>query len=326
MGNGGERRELGTTPQSYRHSDVCFEMGSDESHFNVSLIVRGKDTRVHKPQFLKRKEGRSVEPTRHRSLPCLRPLPLGQTGSQQAFIESYLGETVWEDWTWLRGFNVAERIHRVWEDSTLKGLNVAERIQHGWEDSTWLRGFNVKIQCGWEDWTWLRGLNVVERIQHDGEASTWLRELNVVERIQRGWEDSTWLRGFKVQGRLPCAEWKYVVSVTTLCDGLPIGIRLSCFTFFLLLFLYFLYILSFLFIIKNVFLFGCWLTHPRHPSSVWFTSRWYLLAREYPYTPPSVSLKFPPLLPKTDLLVYVKHTAVGVLWTCSKYRFKGTNV
>ena len=50
-GKGGKGRELEPTPQCYHHCDACFEMGSDESHFNVSLIVRGKDTRVHKPQL-----------------------------------------------------------------------------------------------------------------------------------------------------------------------------------------------------------------------------------------------------------------------------------
>ena len=44
---------------------TCIKMGSDESHFNVSLIVRDKVTRPC-PQtttFLKRKESRnSIEP------------------------------------------------------------------------------------------------------------------------------------------------------------------------------------------------------------------------------------------------------------------------
>ena len=42
-------------------NDSCIKMGSDESHFNVSLTVRGKVTREC-PQtttFLKRKESRS---------------------------------------------------------------------------------------------------------------------------------------------------------------------------------------------------------------------------------------------------------------------------
>ena len=57
------------------------KMGSDESHFNVSLIGRDKVTiidSVHKPQLLKRKESRSgIEPRSFR-LPALQ---LGQTGS-----------------------------------------------------------------------------------------------------------------------------------------------------------------------------------------------------------------------------------------------------
>ena len=62
----------------HHQNDSCTKMGSDESHFNVSLTVRGKVTRQC-PQtttFLKRKESQSrVQP---RSF-CL---PLGQTGSR----------------------------------------------------------------------------------------------------------------------------------------------------------------------------------------------------------------------------------------------------
>ena len=59
-------------------------MGSDESHFNISLVVRDKVTRQC-PQtttVLKRKESRSgIEPGSFR-LPAYRALPLGQTGSR----------------------------------------------------------------------------------------------------------------------------------------------------------------------------------------------------------------------------------------------------
>ena len=46
----------------HRHhqNDSCIRMGSDESHFNVSLIVRGS---VHKPQLLKR----NGEPKRYQT-------------------------------------------------------------------------------------------------------------------------------------------------------------------------------------------------------------------------------------------------------------------
>ena len=54
---------------------ACIKMGSDESHFNVSLIGRDKVTvidSVHKPQLLKRKESPSgIEPRSFR-LPAYR--------------------------------------------------------------------------------------------------------------------------------------------------------------------------------------------------------------------------------------------------------------
>ena len=66
-------------------NDSCIKIGSGESHFNVSLIVRDKVTRqCPLPQLLKRRESRSVfEPTAL----CLtayrltnRLTKLGQTG------------------------------------------------------------------------------------------------------------------------------------------------------------------------------------------------------------------------------------------------------
>ena len=63
---------------------TCIKIGSDESHFNVSVVVKNKVTRPC-PQtttFLKRKESRSsIEPRSFR-LPAYPALPLGQTGSQ----------------------------------------------------------------------------------------------------------------------------------------------------------------------------------------------------------------------------------------------------
>ena len=37
----------------HHQNDSCIKLGSDENHFNVSLIVRGEVTR---PQLLKRKD------------------------------------------------------------------------------------------------------------------------------------------------------------------------------------------------------------------------------------------------------------------------------
>ena len=59
----GEEEDLSL--HCHHQNDSCNKMGSDESHFNVSLIVRDKVTRQC-PQtttFLKRKESRSgIEP------------------------------------------------------------------------------------------------------------------------------------------------------------------------------------------------------------------------------------------------------------------------
>ena len=49
---GGRTREIIYLVLHCHHqNDSCIEMGSDESHFNVSLIVRDSHkTSVHKPQ------------------------------------------------------------------------------------------------------------------------------------------------------------------------------------------------------------------------------------------------------------------------------------
>ena len=68
---------------SHHQNDSCVKTGSDESHFNVSLIVRDKVSRqsLQRKQLLQRKENRSVFKPRSLSLPAY-ALPLGQTGSE----------------------------------------------------------------------------------------------------------------------------------------------------------------------------------------------------------------------------------------------------
>ena len=62
---GGEGDYVYILLHCHHQNDFCINMGSDESHFNVSLIVRDKVTRQC-PQtttFLKTKESRSgIEP------------------------------------------------------------------------------------------------------------------------------------------------------------------------------------------------------------------------------------------------------------------------
>ena len=48
----------------HHHNDSCIKVGSDDSHFNVSSIVKAKSQdSVHKPQPFKREDSRSgIEP------------------------------------------------------------------------------------------------------------------------------------------------------------------------------------------------------------------------------------------------------------------------
>ena len=77
----GKREIIYLSLHCHHQNDSCIKMGSDESHVNVSLIVRDKVTRQC-PQtttFLKRKESRSgIEPRPS----VYNALPLDHTGSQ----------------------------------------------------------------------------------------------------------------------------------------------------------------------------------------------------------------------------------------------------
>jgi len=71
----GEREIIYLSLHCHHQNDFCIKIGSDESHFNVSLKVRDS---VHRPQLLKGKEsGSRFEP---RSF-CLPALLLDQTSS-----------------------------------------------------------------------------------------------------------------------------------------------------------------------------------------------------------------------------------------------------
>ena len=74
VGGGGEREIIYLSLHCHHQNDFCIKMGSDESHFNVSLTVRDKVTRQC-PQtttvtFLKRKESRSGIELRSFRLPA----------------------------------------------------------------------------------------------------------------------------------------------------------------------------------------------------------------------------------------------------------------
>ena len=59
----GERVIIYLSLHCHHQNDPCIKMGSDESHFNVSLIMQ-------RPQFLKRKESRSGFEPRTLRLPA----------------------------------------------------------------------------------------------------------------------------------------------------------------------------------------------------------------------------------------------------------------
>ena len=69
----GKRKSIYLSIHCHHQNDPCIKMGSDESHFNVSLYrgTKSQDS-VHKPQLLKRRESRSgIEPRSFR-LPAYR--------------------------------------------------------------------------------------------------------------------------------------------------------------------------------------------------------------------------------------------------------------
>ena len=70
---------------------TCIKMGSEENHFNVSLIVTDKSQdSVHKPQLLKRMQSPSgIEPT-GRSAYQPTALPLGHTGAHHLTLTYYI--------------------------------------------------------------------------------------------------------------------------------------------------------------------------------------------------------------------------------------------
>ena len=91
-GGGGRGRLYILSLHCHHQNDSCIKMGSDESHFNVSLTVRDKVTRQC-PQTTSFEE--NGEPKRIRTeVPLLTSLnnvlPLGETGSQKLYQAVFL--------------------------------------------------------------------------------------------------------------------------------------------------------------------------------------------------------------------------------------------
>ena len=113
----------------HHQNDSCVKMGSDESNFNVSLIVMDKVTRQC-PQttpFLKRKENRSgIEPRPF----CLSALPLGQTSSQNLCPDSI--SLIKEVGGVLHALRAAQDIS-VWKWRRMKGPGARGGQMTGWD-------------------------------------------------------------------------------------------------------------------------------------------------------------------------------------------------
>ena len=81
----GERGRLYLMLHCHHHKDFCNKMGSDESHFNVWLIVRGNVTRVS--HLFKGMKNWSRESHRRRTPNAL---PLGQTSPPTILTQAAL--------------------------------------------------------------------------------------------------------------------------------------------------------------------------------------------------------------------------------------------
>ena len=85
---GGRRRLfIYLTLHCYQQNDSCIKMGSDESHFNVSLTVGDKVTRQC-PQTTTFEEKGEPKRIRTEAITPYQPnvLPLGHTGSQDGWL------------------------------------------------------------------------------------------------------------------------------------------------------------------------------------------------------------------------------------------------
>ena len=80
---GGGRGRVYTYRYTVTTRMTCIKMGSDESHFNVSLIVRDKVTRPCPQTTTFEETERRAEAVSNRGPSAYQPtaLPLGQTGS-----------------------------------------------------------------------------------------------------------------------------------------------------------------------------------------------------------------------------------------------------
>ena len=90
----GKREIIHLSLHCHHRHDSCIKMGSNESHFNVSLIVKGTKSQdsVHKPQLFLRERRAEAESSRGPSAYQPNALPLGQTGSLRTMAALFLSD------------------------------------------------------------------------------------------------------------------------------------------------------------------------------------------------------------------------------------------
>ena len=90
----GKREIIYLSLHCHHQNDFCIKMSSDENHFNVSLIVRDKVTRLstnHSCCFFRRERKAEAESNQGPSAYQPNALPLGQTGSHSGGDSVVLG-------------------------------------------------------------------------------------------------------------------------------------------------------------------------------------------------------------------------------------------
>ena len=89
----GEREIIYLSLHCHHQNDSCIKMGSDESHFNVSVGSDGQShTRLHVHKLQPFRRERRAEAVSNRGPSAYQPnaLPLGQTGSLEDYVSKAL--------------------------------------------------------------------------------------------------------------------------------------------------------------------------------------------------------------------------------------------
>ena len=137
----GEREIIYLSLHCHHQNDSCITMGSDESHFNVSVGSDGQSQdSVHKPQPFWRERRAKAESNQGPSAYQPNALPLGQTGSVTDNHLSLSNACTFYNDICVSG---ADRKHR----STVSlGLLRPVGVDHGLDSALWLGTKSPNVQ------------------------------------------------------------------------------------------------------------------------------------------------------------------------------------